>query len=1076
MSFSQLTKQPLPLGAECKGLEARGAYVGVGPSGTYVSLGASGFEYRSKADGAPDSAALVITSAKDSRIEAEIRLERASLSGWYFAFACLLWTGSCVLGPVGLLVGLVLSFAGAIPFTKWNTERRSVRLIYDVMNPEIVERLAVANVVGRCLGGSHRVWHVTQSNAIANPKKNAGAKAELHRAEANCTSGTTPNFELNIDVACLEAGDTRLLFLPDRVLVWNGKQLGAIPYAIARVSTAATQFVEHGAIPGDSRRVGTTWRYVRSDGQRDQRFVDNAELPVMEYGSLMIEGEAGLRIAIQTSNPAGAEGAAAAMLELVRRAGAMHAQSPQSNTFGAPPSAASSLPKSSVAAIPQQHAPVAASAASIGLPFQVQVQASRPSKPVHASDKLRWLPRGQAIVIHGVTIEGGFLYVGAQSSAWEDREPSALYEKFPIDTRYPARSGEGMNYWPAYSDISPACRAAYLEWLVTGRNNPDAYIGYVFLYFYGLERRALVEKADTQEIRAEVQRLLALYAHNNSFRSYASSFLAMTLDVSGMDENATRAELASLLAAGHRDALARLVSWYIDRDRGLPTDVATLLAEGDERATRSVVVTRARGELESLFGIRYAEKFGTGIVLKKSRKQTQVGYHAASAALRSRTFSVAVAPVFERAAELKPLVDIWNASVDNLRKFSSAQRRSVAAEENLTVEMWEAMPPELRSGVDHPRLEAWTAGALAAPRCGPGYRLPASQLARMAGLDAREKYTAGQTRRIAEIAAQLCFVIEPDPRASNTTATSETPFVVWRSDALDLPDARVYGAASMITRLAMHIALADGHVDESELEQVAAMVEELFVLDPAMRERIAALRHLLLDEPAKVGPLTKKLAETQSATQRGSIGRLLVAVAAADGVLHSAEKKSLQTIYKGLGLPSSHLDETLIGFGMQLEDDAPVVAARGTAPRKGSAVRAPDDVAKPPSIRLDPKAIESILADTREVAAMLASVLDTDDEQAPAPGVTAVRDDVPAASPGADAPSEFPGLASAYHAIVRELLTRPSWSQVDVRELATRHRAMPGAIFDTINEWSDEHLGDVLITDDGEWTIRQDLK
>ncbi|MDZ7750064.1 MAG: TerB N-terminal domain-containing protein [Halofilum sp. (in: g-proteobacteria)] len=68
--------------------------------------------------------------------------------------------------------------------------------------------------------------------------------------------------------------------------------------------------------------------------------------------------------------------------------------------------------------------------------------------------------------------------------------------------------------------------------LAQGRKSPNAYIGYVFLYFYGLERRLLHDHrngaADQDERRAifnEVKRLLKLYGDNRSFARYAQGFL-----------------------------------------------------------------------------------------------------------------------------------------------------------------------------------------------------------------------------------------------------------------------------------------------------------------------------------------------------------------------------------------------------------------------------------------------------------------------------------------------------------------------------------------------------------------------
>ena len=75
-----------------------------------------------------------------------------------------------------------------------------------------------------------------------------------------------------------------------------------------------------------------------------------------------------------------------------------------------------------------------------------------------------------------------------------------------------------------YSEIPSDSRAAYLDWLAAGRP-AGAYIGYVFLFFYGIERRVLIDldRSDlggdeAGELIAEVERLHGLYGDNNSFQ------------------------------------------------------------------------------------------------------------------------------------------------------------------------------------------------------------------------------------------------------------------------------------------------------------------------------------------------------------------------------------------------------------------------------------------------------------------------------------------------------------------------------------------------------------------------------
>jgi hypothetical protein len=55
--------------------------------------------------------------------------------------------------------------------------------------------------------------------------------------------------------------------------------------------------------------------------------------------------------------------------------------------------------------------------------------------------------------------------------------------------------------------------------------------------------------------------------------------------------------------------------------------------------------------------------------------------------------------------------------------------------------------------------------------------------------------------------------------------------------------------------------------------------------------------------------------------------------------------------------------------------------------------------------------------------------------------------------------------------VLRELLTRPTWTTAEVRAIAARAKLMPGAILEALNGWSEEHFGDYLIEEAGDWRI-----
>jgi len=56
----------------------------------------------------------------------------------------------------------------------------------------------------------------------------------------------------------------------------------------------------------------------------------------------------------------------------------------------------------------------------------------------------------------------------------------------------------------AYANASPENRGEYLKWLSGGKNDQGVDIGYVILYFYGLERRVLVDAESDRSVASEL--------------------------------------------------------------------------------------------------------------------------------------------------------------------------------------------------------------------------------------------------------------------------------------------------------------------------------------------------------------------------------------------------------------------------------------------------------------------------------------------------------------------------------------------------------------------------------------------
>lgn len=99
-------------------------------------------------------------------------------------------------------------------------------------------------------------------------------------------------------------------------------------------------------------------------------------------------------------------------------------------------------------------------------------------------------------------------------------DPSTIYAVLPaIDPPSPDKV-EKLSYFPSYSEMNPEQRGLYLRWLYDVSKEID--IGYVFVYYYGLERHLV--NGDFDAAFDEIQ-LLRRHHDNGSFQGYSASAL-----------------------------------------------------------------------------------------------------------------------------------------------------------------------------------------------------------------------------------------------------------------------------------------------------------------------------------------------------------------------------------------------------------------------------------------------------------------------------------------------------------------------------------------------------------------------
>ena len=684
-----------------------------------------------------------------------------------------------------------------------------------------------------------------------------------------------------------------------------------------------------------------------------------------------------------------------------------------------------------------------------------------------------WVPAGQTVTVQGRELPGGMLYVGSDLpgvSPYVSIEPALIDPKLPGNHRSPDRSGDEMGYWPSYSEISTASRAAYLDWLAAGRPG-GADIGYVFLFFYGIERRVVFDGVHLQEARAEtpklideVARLLELYQDNNSFRGYAGTFLSFApllhgpVNVGDLTPPLTRhgwdfpIELQLALGA------------IVNAGEPLPASWALSWLRMHPEIQLRTPAHRCSDEFNELFQIRYHAQHGDGMKIRRNKTPLKVSYHPASASLHNVIdFDAGDLPdVCRLRGPVRQLQKLAQAVTDELDAYSRwvgrrDDRESLAAVALLPQELAASrQPTELRHLLE--RIEAALDGNDAAT-------LPAVDL--IAEYPSRKPniLTAREATAFTELLEQRGFGVAPDIRYSGINLSKHQHAAVFRLPGGPTEPAEDYLGATVLLQLGAAVSIADGTVTADEERHLEGHLEHALQLQSVDRSRLRAHLQWLLVEPPKLTGMKSRLRALAPA-HRDLAGRFVLSVAAADGHVSPEEVKVLGRIYKLIGLNPDQLHSDLhalasgpaTGPVTVIPNDEPT--GRRIPPPPQAAIASTD-----PGLTLDKKRIAEVMATTREVTQILTEIFEdpVDPEAEESDSAEAVIDD----EKDETAPdSVLGGLEPVYAELVHRLAQRQIWSREEFEETAGELGLMPAGAIETINGVAFERCDEPLLEGD----------
>jgi uncharacterized tellurite resistance protein B-like protein len=492
--------------------------------------------------------------------------------------------------------------------------------------------------------------------------------------------------------------------------------------------------------------------------------------------------------------------------------------------------------------------------------------------------------------------------------------------------------------------------------------------------------------------------------------------------------------------------------------------IASVIAKNDHRSSSSVIVKRHGDRFRNLFEDKFNESYPAGLKLKASKNPTRISYSPASGSLlRDRQFGgrLPMLPdVMKMTAQFKPLVAIWDGCIAGLKTYNRLHRKS---DGELTAEVYESLPPQLRED-DHPEydswLELWEKYADA-----EGWPLvPISELAVLKKIEERPKLTKTQSLSIVRTANAIGLGLVPDVNVSERNYGWREKVCLFFEDPSSTRNLKAYKPATILLRLGMSIAGADGECHESELALIKTHLEGWFNLSDADSKRLECLTQLLSKSPDSNFSITKRLCGKLSKSQRGLVGEFLLGIAAADGVLEKSELTAIKKAYRALELDPADVDELL--------------ARCGAKPSKSSAQvlgGASEELA------LDMNAIAEIMTETRQVSRLLEDAMDGSDtsevdrvalkERAKETSLVSQRIDPPEPITSA----RFKGLPSRFHEFLECVLAKPTWEQKEIDQLARDNGQMLTGAVEAINEWSYEQFEDWIIEEGPEYKINSNM-
>ncbi|MDE0092081.1 MAG: TerB N-terminal domain-containing protein, partial [Oligoflexia bacterium] len=590
-----------------------------------------------------------------------------------------------------------------------------------------------------------------------------------------------------------------------------------------------------------------------------------------------------------------------------------------------------------------------------------------------------------------------------------------------------------LGYWPSYSELNPGQRSMFLKWLSEGKNNTAIDIGYVFIYFYGLEYRVLQENKDLKLVAYEIIKLRKYYASNRSFQGYSERLLAYIISKLN-DQNTIKEIFKTVEPSLDKYSIIYQSGIHLKiRDSNfLNTNDIISLIPSFENIDRSSIPKKVGEYFNQYFKIIAEEEIKETVSQVKPVEYREQ-YYSASNFLHREYYYKGLRIIVNRNMQNKLAIK-WKKAIADFRPYSRKLNKSKPTE------IFNLLPDKLRQIIDHPlkkqlkKVEEKLVGRA----------VSISEIVNHLRIEVSEKLKNKECEMIVNTLLHEDIIIEPNAVYFKKNYNKNDIVFLSKIENASMLKSSNYKLAALMVDLGVDLAYADNDYSTTEAQQIYLAVSSTFLDTDLEFEHLRLRVALYKDQRPNISGILKKISESLETRSLEILSSYLVGIALSDGIFTQEEDKKVRQLLSKLGVKSSYIKDIYRKFGVNKIFGNTELRASKNNHKKGSLIP------KAKEIVLDQKKLNQIELDTEKVKLVLSKVITEDEE----------NDYISTRCENNQVDTE---LDKKYASFLNFIIQKNKWDKKTLRDKAKEHKFMVSSGISKINEWAEEKHGDYLV-------------